>query len=250
MHYAAELGKDFPSFPVERLNALVRLSHPNKDSAHELAKAILNNPISRTRPEPPNIKIIPHYARPSLDSSPPNTPSKRPASSKLGLGLDHATSSFLAESHATTKSIAFGQAAEAYRKSRSAPLMGGAAAYYASVGRDASASSQAYASNAADLLADKQSTSHSVDLHGIDVKNAVRIAQVKVQRWWDGGQAEWARQGKVMGSGGYRIITGIGMHSEGGRAKLLPAVRKMLVNEGWRIDEEAGALTVTGRARR
>jgi len=49
---------------------------------------------------------------------------------------------------------------------------------------------------------------------------------------------------------GLRIVTGVGRHSEGGRGKLGPAVARMLVSEGWRVEVGEGIVEVLGRAKR
>ena len=95
-----------------------------------------------------------------------------------------------------------------------------------------------------------QSSGAQCDLHGVNVKDGVRIARERVQAWWDGGVGEWARQGKVRGNGGYRLVVGKGGHSEGGKGKLGPAVGGMLVREGWRVEVGEGILVVRGRARK
>lgn len=43
-------------------------------------------------------------------------------------------------------------------------------------------------------------------MHGVNVEDAKRIANKKVEEWWDREGREWARAGKVMG-GGLKIIT-------------------------------------------
>ena len=78
----------------------------------------------------------------------------------------------------------------------------------------------------------------------------MRIAAERVQRWWEGGAAEWAREGKIQGEGGFRVVVGVGRHSEGGRGRLGPAVGGALVRGGWRVEVGEGVLVVRGRARR
>lgn len=53
-----------------------------------------------------------------------------------------------------------------------------------------------------------------------------------------------------MKGSGFRIVTGKGTHSEGGRGRLGPAVGGMLVREGWRVEVTEGVVAVTGRARK
>ena len=87
---------------------------------------------------------------------------------------------------------------------------------------------------------------------GASVKDAVRISRERVTEWWVRECEERARsgtRGEIVG-GGYRIVTGVGRHSEGGRGKLGPAVGAMLVREGWKIEVGGGVIVVRGVAKR
>ena len=244
--HACELAQDFPSLPPNILTALIYHTHPSTASAHELAVAMTST--SQASPSVP--LLIPQYARVIDSSSSFLSPTKLSASQAPPYAIDHSTASALAASHTVGSQTAFGQASAAYRISRSKPLMSGAAGYYSLVGRDASSSAQKYRSLAADALVSAQSSLSELDLHGVSVKDAVRITREKVEAWWEGGQREWARAGKVMGDGGFRVVTGMGRHSEGGKGKLGPAVGGMLIREGWRVEIGEGVLLVKGRARR
>ena len=147
------------------------------------------------------------------------------------------------------RSNAFAQAQAAHRKSKSIPLMGGAASYYSSVARDAHAALRRHESARANEIVERQSNPGELDLHGVSVSDATRITKAEVEQWWEREGREWSREGKVM-VGGLRIITGIGRHSDGGRGKLGPAVRAMLQREEWKIEEGEGVLEVVGRVRR
>jgi len=95
------------------------------------------------------------------------------------------------------------------------------------------------------LVAD-QSTRTELDLHGVNVKDALRISRERVTTWW-----HELGEGRIGGRGvgsGYRIVTGMGNHSEGGKGKLGPAVGKMLIREGWKVEVRGGVLIVTGVA--
>lgn len=234
--HAAELSADFQRLPYSQLTALVDLTHPSTASAHELARALTSQSASTS-----TTKIVPQYlVRPS-------SPGATSATLSVGPTLPLPPSS--ATALAIARSNAFTQAQSAYRKSRSTPLMGGAASYYSSVGRDASASLRRHEAAAADALVASQSRPGEVDLHGATVKDAVNIARARVESWWEREGREWARQGKAMG-GGLRVITGAGKHSEGGRGRLGPAVGGMLVREGWKVEIGDGLINVVGRARK
>ncbi|KAL8968331.1 MAG: hypothetical protein Q9183_002510 [Haloplaca sp. 2 TL-2023] len=234
-----ELVVDFPLLSNSTAQTLIQLTHPSTASAHEIARALSASP-SATSSLP-----VPQYS-----SRPPSPLSERrkPIGKPLPMPLDLATSRANASSAA--RSDAFTQANAAYRRSKSKPLMAGAASYYSSIGRAESASVRRYEAAAADALVTSQSRAGEVDLHGVNVKDAIRIAEQRVSTWWEVEGREWAREGKVMGGTGLRIVTGVGRHSEGGRGKLGPAVGAMLVREGWKVEIGQGIVTVVGRARR
>ena len=48
---------------------------------------------------------------------------------------------------------------------------------------------------------------------------------------------------------GFKIVTGIGSHSKNHAPRIGPAVTKMLVREGWRVEVGHGELLVTGKAK-
>jgi hypothetical protein len=85
-------------------------------------------------------------------------------------------------------------------------------------------------------------------LHGVNVKDAVRISREKVTTWWH--ELNEQRVGTIgtrrIGEG-YQIITGKGNHSDG-KGKLGPAVGKMLIREGWKVEVRGGRLVVMGVA--
>lgn len=235
--HSSELALDFPSLSYTRLEALIRMTHPSTASAHELAKSMLSFPISSES----STAIVPQYV-PWPPS--PSSLMKEPTFFQLPLSVRTASSLATARSNASI------QANAAYRKSRSKPLMAGAAAYYSSVSRDATAALTQHEAAVADALVARQAKEDEIDLHGVNVKDGVRITRTRVQAWWDGGAAEWARQGKIQGYGGFRVVTGIGRHSAGGKSRLGPAVGAMLVREGWKVEVGDGVVMVRGRARR
>ncbi|MCJ1478380.1 hypothetical protein MMC13_007060 [Lambiella insularis] len=235
-----DLAHHFPSLPPARLTALIHLTHPSTASAHDLALALTTSPSSSLPPI-----LTAHYALPIPSTSPPSPTPPSPSTP-----LPHASALALSATAASHSRAHFSQASSLHRLSKSKPLLAGAASYYATRGQEASTSAAHYASLAADALVAAQSTGASTDLHGVSVRDGVRIARRRVEEWWASGAAEWAREGKVQGSGGYRVVVGLGRHSEGGRGRLGPAVGGMLVREGWRLEVGEGVLVVRGRARR
>lgn len=57
--------------------------------------------------------------------------------------------------------------------------------------------------------------------------------------------------GSGVGGGGLlKIVTGVGRHSQGGKARLGPAVGAMLLKEGWKVEFGEGFLVVLGKVRK
>ncbi|KAM3066144.1 hypothetical protein ACMFMG_010515 [Clarireedia jacksonii] len=250
-----ELSQDFPSLPRPHVRALVQLTHPSTSNAHELAKAII--PQYGSNSNKPTIQI--EFRPPPLNLNPsPSSPAKR--LSINAIHPSHLPPPSLSSSHIDTnptphlqaRNAYFSQASSFYKKSKSTPLMGGAAAYYSQLGRDAGARAEAAAEAAAERLADMQSSRDGLDLHGLGVRDAVRIVRERVGNWWAGVEEERRRVGGRRGNGRgestFRIVTGVGYHSEGGKGKLGPAVARMLIREGWKVQVGTGVLIVTGWA--
>ena len=238
-----DLGHEFPAIPTSSLEALVQLSHPSTAHAHELAEALTTTQIGSK----PSIQL--DFRRPPLhvDHSPQTF---KPSSNKASHSLFSPQTSLesvsnLAVKHIQNRDTAFSQARAAYRKGKSDPLMGGAAAYYSQEARDADARARQALSAAADKLVEMQSWKGGLDLHSVGVEDAKRIVREKVTGWWH----ELGRHGNHGVGSGYRIVTGVGNHSEGGVGKLGPAVGKMLIREGWKVQVGIGFLVVTGVAR-
>lgn len=184
--------------------------------------------------------IIPSYKR------------RTPSPETIPVAAAHVTMAFpsrTADRLEATRTHAYGQAASAHRAARSKPLMGGAAAYYGSIAREATAALHEQGAADAESLVSKQSRPGEVDLHGVSTQHAVRICKRRVEHWWEHEGREWAREGKIKGEG-LIFITGKGQHSQGGKGKLGPAIGSMLVREGWKLEVGSGAIEVVGRARR
>lgn len=232
-----DLFRTYPSVSQEKLEMLIRMTYPSMASAHELIRALNTSANGSDHAT----HIVPLY------SPRPSTP---PSPTSGDLNPSSALPATLVANLASVRSTAFNQASAAYRKSKSKPLMAGAAGYYSSVGRDAAAEIARHEAAVADNLVSKQSRTGEIDLHGVNVQNAVRVARSRVHSWWDGGAAEWAREGKVQGGDGLKIVTGIGRHSEGGKSRIGPAVGAMLVREGWRVEIGEGTILVRGKVRK
>ena len=252
---ALQLATEFPQLLSEESVALIQMTHPSTANAHELAKAMLSGSTGSGE-RPLSSYIVPQYTRLTLNNE-SSTQIRGGASSAPDLlspvhEPSHTALSAAAAKHARVRELRFEQATAAWHKSRSNPLMGGAAAFYADERRKADATSRNYESLAADARVLSNSSSDLVDLHGINVQDAVRIAKRQIQSWWDSGISEWAREGRAMGGDGFTIVTGAGTHSAGGRARIRPAVLKALREDGWRVQEGGGSgeVVVMGRARK
>ena len=251
---AAELGRDFPSLSSHHLVSLVRLTHPSNVAAHELAQTL----ISRKRNGNGGIQVIPQYSPIKVDSDEEvwKAPARPSSSSGTHTPINMHDPTVLAISYSIAQHRAFDQASAAYRRGKSDHLMSAAAGYYSQVGRDYAARRVEATAEAADELVASQSTREQVDLHGVTVKDAVRIARQQVEGWWrqGGGRGAMGFDGRVVTESGgtaqgIRIVTGIGRHSQGGKAKIGPAVGRMLATEGWKVVIGEGVFTVIGKNR-
>ncbi|CAD6578017.1 MAG: hypothetical protein ASARMPRED_008494 [Alectoria sarmentosa] len=237
---AKELAMEFPHrLQYPQAQALIKLTYPSTTSARELALALTSSPNV-----PSTSTITPHYIlRPP---SPPSSSPCTPSSTSSYVPLSDSRAAILA----INRSNAHAQSRSASRKAKSDHLMGGAASHYSSIGRDAAAALRQNEAARADAQVSSQSKPGEVDLHGLNVKDAVRVSRDRVEAWWESEGREWARAGKVMNGIGLSIITGLGRHSAGGKAVLGPAVGRMLNDEGWKVQVGEGVVKVVGRARR
>ena len=239
------LNADFPTIDLAYSHAIIRLTAPSTSKAHELAKALTQQPANETSIRG-GIKLDLRYA--PLDISDPDPePSALPLLSPTARPHDLGSAT-------RARNEAFQQASAAYRRGKSTPLMKAAAGYYAQEGRDLHATVKALGAAEADAFVSSQSGPTCLDLHGVTVVDATRIAKQRTQAWWNSlGERripEWSGAGRRGGGTVFKIVTGLGRHSEGGRGKLGPAVAKALVNEGWKVEIQPGELLVLGLSRR
>lgn len=237
---ALGLNADFPSIGLHQAVALVRLADGSPDKARDLAKALTEQPASETGGKG-GIKLGFRYAPVNLEDDEPqvNKLPELPSSIR-----PHTTASV-----ASRRNDAFEKAAAAHRRGG---YMKAAAGYYAQEGRNYNANMKVMSQADADAFVTQQSSSTILDLHGVTVADATRIARVRTQMWWESlGEQRIAEYGGARGgAGSYRIVVGLGRHSADGRGKLGPAVVKALVKEGWKVEVGTGELLVTGVNRR
>ena len=239
----ADLQTEFPSVPQAELYGVLTLARNMPSAARELVESLM----SPARTESVNLSGAVTYAPFELtsDSSPSTA-----RSASLWSAVDPTHGRNTAAAHGAAAGIAFSQASAAYRRSKSDRLMGGAAAYYSEVGRERALAAKASSAQAAAALVGSQSSATVLDLHGISVADAVRIASDRVNAWWDTlGDAKYAPGGGGPARDGYRVVYGVGRHSRDGAPRLGPAVSRMLIREGWKVEVGHGESIVYGKAR-
>ena len=159
--------------------------------------------------------------------------------------MDYSQAVQAANKHHQDRVDALSSAAQLHRRGASSPLYRQAAGYYTDRAREQARYAQQATATAADLLVQEQSTSNSIDLHGVVVQDGVRIARQKTQDWWQG-LGEF-RSKRAKEQGGFTVITGLGRHSAGGISQMRQAVAAALLQDGWKFHVETGRFVVTGR---
>lgn len=237
----AELKEDFSDVSVSRIQALLHLARNIPSATYELLEAMVSRPLDDGSTS--SLQGAVQYAPVKLGED------RDAAWYTVGSGSANQTN--YGADHGYAANRAFGQASAAARRAKSDRLMGGAAAYYSSVGHEHIKIAKAQSSAAADALVGQQSTRTKIDLHGVSVADAVRIANFKTQSWWEGlGDAKYATGGGGPVRAGFQIVTGVGTHSRNNAPRIGPAVAKALVREGWRVEVGHGEMYVIGKARK
>ncbi|KAJ6127165.1 hypothetical protein N7523_002777 [Penicillium sp. IBT 18751x] len=244
----AELAGAFPNLQTTTLIGLLRVTSNMPSAAADFATVLAR------RPSLSDVSNIIKFTAAPIDLSEEDNIGASGSGSRrsevVADGSDYAQATAAANAHFAAGSTAYNQARESYRRSKSNHLFSAATAVYRESAEENFKRGRAQLSLASDRLVDSQSSKYDLDLHGITVANAVRIARERVQNWWDNlGDAKYVRGGGKHVHGGYKIITGVGNHSHDGTSRLGPAVSRMLIQEGWRVEIDRGFLLVTGAAR-
>ena len=243
----ADLKQDFQSVPEVQLYGLLDLARNIPSAAHELAREMVTIIHADTIP----VGLVSGFVqytpvKVDTDADRPSTPTRwtsAPSSVLANQTLSVASSSLAA-------SAAFQQASSAYKRGKSDRLMGGAAAYYSSVGHEYAKLAKQQAAAEANAHVEAQSSATHVDLHGVSVVDAIRIARDRTEHWWDAlGDTKHYTGGNNAARAGFRIVTGVGKHSRDSALRIGPAVSKMLMREGWRAEVLAGEIIVKGKAK-
>jgi len=239
---AAELKMDCEGLSDTYIYGALLLAQMHPSAAKDLLDVMTARPQDLVG----SGKLIPQYA--PINLSDDEAPKKKSGIRTPATSVDPALLIGTAGVHSMKANSAFQQASSAFRRGKSDRLMGGAAAYYASVGHEQRKRQKELMASVADAYVGQQSTANSLDLHGVSVEHAVRIAKSNVENWWEGlGDRKYT----VGGIGtGYKIIVGVGTHSAQGIGRIGPAVSRMLMREGWRVNIQRGEVIVEGRVRR
>ncbi|OAP58275.1 hypothetical protein AYL99_07365 [Fonsecaea erecta] len=239
----AEFQSQFEHVPKSQMYGLLSLARNIPSAAQELLEA-----MSAPEKVPTSGKLHDAAQYAPLDLNEDETPETTPtATAAMATGPYRAS----AASFRMAAGQSFEQAAAAYQRSRSDRLYGGVAAHYSEIGRERIRAAKEAKAAEADSLVAKQSSSNILDLHGVTVQDAVRIASAKTQSWWDGlGEAKYVTGGGGPARAGFKIVTGLGTHSKNRAPRIGPAVSKALMREGWKVEIGHGELMVTGKSRR
>jgi hypothetical protein len=238
-----DLKTDFPTVPESQLFGLLILTQSIPSAAQELAEVMVTvtEPVLKGK-----LHGVAQYVPLDLSDNHPEASLSPPSSQ-----IDYTNIRAAAAAHNSAASTAFSQASAAHRRGRSDHLMSGAATYYALEGHRRAKAAKDLAAAAAEARVSASSTTTFIDLHGVSIADAVRIAKDRTEKWWEGlGDSRYTPRGGAPGRAGFRIVTGVGRHSKNGSPRIGPAVSKMLINEGWKVVVEQGEVVVYGKARR
>lgn len=247
--YAQELTQKYRNVPDKYMSTIVQvtgsISQESDDIAALLSKHFAKNPWSQKLEVSYALSPLPKEdieGYETVTSGKANS-GKAPRSSAPDPAA-YVQAAEKANQYARAKQAASASAAQLNRRGASNPLYRQAAGYYADVAREQGRHVQQATSTAADLLVERQSSTHSIDLHGVYVQDGVRIARQKVQTWWASlgeFRSDRARQQP------FTVITGLGHHSAGGVSQLRQAVAAALLQDGWKMQVETGRFVVKGR---
>ena len=178
----SEFKTDFETVTKLQMYGLLTLARNMPSATYELLEAMT---LSSSEEHVQAGKLYGMATYAPIDLEPKDRPTNA-TDSTAWTTVQHGDNRQLAAVHGVAASQAFSQAQNAYRKSRSDRLMGGAAAYYASVGHERLKTAKAMNAAAADAHITAQSSRTVLDLHGASVADAVRIANTSTHAWYDG----------------------------------------------------------------
>jgi hypothetical protein len=241
-----DLVHKYPGVGLTTLAGLIRITNNDIPTADELAETLSRRPALGSISN-----IITFVSAPPVLEEHEETITPSSHTDDYADHMDVGQAAAAATSHFAARSAALAQASQSARRARSNPLYGGASAYYREVGNEQRQLAMRHLATASDRLVARQSTNCDLDLHGVNVANAVRISRRSVEEWWEAlGDQKYIRGGGRNAHGGFKIVCGVGHHSLDRKSHLGPAVWNMLRNEGWRVELDRGSMLVVGVERR
>ncbi|WKT46519.1 Smr domain [Fusarium oxysporum f. sp. vasinfectum] len=250
--YAQELAQKYQNVPEKFMSTIVQvtdsISQESDDIAALVSKHFVKNPWTQKlevsyQLTPLPVEDIEGFETVTRGKSKLARPVSGSTSFPVGSSA-YAQAAERASQYNRAKREAAASAASLNRRGASNPLYRQAAGYYSERAREQARYEMHATSTAANLLVDKQSTSTSIDLHGVNVQSGVSIARERVQSWWAGlgeFRSDKARQQP------FTVITGLGRHSAGGVSQLRQAVAAALLQDGWKMQVETGRFLIKGR---
>lgn len=233
-HYARMI-KSYPGLGANKIKDILNATKEQLSLANEVA-----NVLSAWRP---TIGAITSTLK-HTSIEPKDRARTEVAEEAVSSDLTAAECRARAAEYAERRDTAFRQAAAAYQRSKSDSLQGGTAMHYAEIGRGYDARMRSFNMRAAHLSASQKSGGDKtdLDLHGLSVHEALVVVKQGVNAWYSG--TRMLESGSLVTP--FRVVTGLGTHSVNGEARLLPAVRKYLEREGWKVTVSGGSILVTG----
>lgn len=251
----------YPKLQLSHVIGLVKLCKDDVASAFKFAELLhlaqLNkisiksptspplSPLSPVSPAVPSNNIWKTAGKKMSSTSPTSPRSPASPTSPVRPTINYRSAAIAAGEHFQARSEAYDKASTYYRRSKSDHLMGAAAIYYADQGKEHGAKLKKYSDMAAEALVSENSGEYTLDLHGVTVQQALKIANERVTDWWVKTTSTDSRAVTP-----FHIITGMGTHSKGGVSKLGPAVSKMLLKGNWKIEVSNGHIIVRGVQKR
>jgi hypothetical protein len=250
--YAQELAQKYQNVPEKFMSTIVQVTGSSAQESEDIAalvsKHFVKNPWTQKLEVSYQLTPLPVEDMEGFETvTRGKSKLARPVSGSTSFPVGssaYAQAAERASQYNRAKREAAASAASLNRRGASNPLYRQAAGYYSERAREQARYGMHATSTAANLLVDKQSTSTSIDLHGVNVQSGVSIARERVQSWWDGlgeFRSDKARQQP------FTVITGLGRHSAGGVSKLRQAVASALLQDGWKIQVETGRFLIKGR---
>lgn len=256
--HAEELAKKYRQVPEKYMATIVHVAGAIPNFADDIASLLNKHFAKQTKGKKLDLayRLTP-LPRDDIEGGTIQAPGSAAAKSAISSGglsraagssvkaIDVAEAVQQANSYHQARRDAAASAAQMHRKGASSPLYRQAASYYSDLAREQARYAQTATSNAAEILVDQQSTYNSMDLHGVQVQDGVRIARQKVQDWYQGLGEMRAR--KLRDGASFTVITGLGRHSAGGVSQMRQGVAAALLQDGWKVRVETGKFVVTGR---